>query len=93
MKLSGVMPALVTPFGADGKVDFKAFEQILTHLRAAGATGWVPNGSTGEYFSQSTEERRAVLQFVKDFALPTETLIAGTNAPATREVIEQTWMA
>lgn len=93
MKLQGVMPALVTPFTADGKVDFKAFEKLLTHLRAAGVTGWVPNGSTGEYFSQSNEERRAVLQFVKDFALPSETLIAGTNAPATREVIEQTAMA
>lgn len=93
MKLSGVMPALVTPFGRDGKVDYKAFEALMTHLRAAGVTGWVPNGSTGEYFSQSTEERREVLQFVKDFALPGETLIAGTNAPATREVIEQTAMA
>lgn len=93
MKLQGVMPALVTPFTADGKVDFKAFEKLLTHLRAAGVTGWVPNGSTGEYFSQSNEERRAVLQFVKDFALPSETLIAGTNAPATREVIEHTAMA
>jgi 4-hydroxy-tetrahydrodipicolinate synthase len=56
-------------------------------------SGWVPNGSTGEYFSQSTEERRDVLQFVKDFAKPDEILIAGTNAPATREVIEQTAMA
>jgi 4-hydroxy-tetrahydrodipicolinate synthase len=55
--------------------------------------GWVPNGSTGEYFSQSTEERREVLRFVKDFAQPGEILIAGTNAPATREVIEQTAMA
>ena len=93
MKLSGVMPALVTPFDAQGKVDFKAFEKLLAHLREAGVTGWVPNGSTGEYFSQSTEERRDVLQFVKDFAKPGEVLIAGTNAPATREVIEQTAMA
>lgn len=93
MKLSGVMPALVTPFDANGRVDFKAFEKLLAHLREAGVTGWVPNGSTGEYFSQSTEERRDVLQFVKDFARPGETLIAGTNAPATREVIEQTAMA
>jgi 4-hydroxy-tetrahydrodipicolinate synthase len=68
MKLSGVMPALVTPFGANGKIDFIAFEKLLTHLRDAGVTGWVPNGSTGEYFSQSTEERRDVLQFVKDFS-------------------------
>lgn len=93
MKLSGVMPALVTPFDAAGKIDFKAFEKLLVHLREAGVTGWVPNGSTGEYFSQSTDERREVLQFVKDFAKPGEILIAGTNAPATREVIEQTEMA
>src|SRR5437879_1670373 len=93
MKLSGVMPALVTPFDTNNKIDFKAFEKLLVHLRDADVTGWVPNGSTGEYFSQSTEERREVLQFVKDFAKPGETLIAGTNAPATREVIEQTKMA
>ena len=93
MKLSGVMPALVTPFDAKGQIDFKAFERLLVHLRDAGVTGWVPNGSTGEYFSQSTEERRDVLQFVKDFAKPGEILIAGTNAPATREVIEQTAIA
>ncbi|AIC31039.1 dihydrodipicolinate synthase protein (plasmid) [Rhizobium etli bv. mimosae str. IE4771] len=93
MKLSGVMPALITPFDANNKIDFKAFEKLLTHLREAGVTGWVPNGSTGEYFSQSREERRDVLQFVKEFARPGEILIAGTNAPATREVIEQTAMA
>lgn len=93
MKMSGVMPALVTPFDRNGQVDFKAFEKLMTHLRAAGVSGWVPNGSTGEYFSQSTAERREVLQFVKEFARPGELLIAGTNAPATREVIEQTAMA
>lgn len=93
MKLSGVMPALVTPFDTKDRIDFKAFEKLLAHLRDAGVTGWVPNGSTGEYFSQSTEERREVLQFVKDFAKPGEMLIAGTNASATREVIEQTAMA
>ncbi|SCB58891.1 4-hydroxy-tetrahydrodipicolinate synthase [Rhizobium aethiopicum] len=93
MKLSGVMPALITPFDANNRIDFKAFERLLIHLREAGVTGWVPNGSTGEYFSQSSEERRDVLQFVKDFARPGEILIAGTNAPATREVIEQTALA
>ncbi len=93
MKLSGVMPALVTPFGQNNEIDFDAFEKLLTHFREAGVTGWVPNGSTGEYFSLSTEERRSVLQFVKDFANDDEVLIAGTNAPATREVIEQTAMA
>ncbi len=90
MKLTGVMPALVTPFGADGKIDFKALEKHMLHLRAAGATGWVPCGSTGEYFSMSNGEREEVLKFVKDFAAEGEILVAGTNAPATREVIENT---
>jgi 4-hydroxy-tetrahydrodipicolinate synthase len=93
MKLSGVMPALITPFDANNRIDFKAFERLLTHLREAGVTGWVPMGSTGEYFSLSSEEREDVLAFVKDFAITGEALIAGTNAPATREVIEQTAMA
>lgn len=93
VKLSGVLPALVTPFDANNEIDFGAFENLLNHFRKAGVTGWVPNGSTGEYFSQSTEERRSVLKFVKDFASDDEILIAGTNAPATREVIEQTAMA
>lgn len=93
MKLSGVMPALITPFDANGKVDFKAFEKHLTALRAAGVTGWVPMGSTGEYSALSNAERDEVLTFVKDFANEGEALIAGTNAPATREVIENTLRA
>ncbi|WP_317055557.1 dihydrodipicolinate synthase family protein [Roseovarius rhodophyticola] len=93
VKLSGVMPALVTPFDETGKIDFNAFEKLMSHFREAGVSGWVPNGSTGEYFSQSTEERRAVLQFIKEYANDDEILVAGTNAPATREVIEQTALA
>ena len=93
MKLSGVMPALVTPFDAANKVDFKALEKHMLNLRAAGVSGWVPMGSTGEYFSMSNEEREEVLKFVKDFAKEGERLIAGTNAPATREVIANTLRA
>ncbi|OWV97164.1 4-hydroxy-tetrahydrodipicolinate synthase [Rhizobium sp. R693] len=93
MKLSGVMPALITPFDANGRVDFRAFEKHLTALRAAGVTGWVPMGSTGEYSALSNAERDEVLRFVKDFADEGEALIAGTNAPATREVIDNTLRA
>ncbi len=90
MKLSGVMPALVTPMDAKGELDFVAFKKHLAMLREAGVTGWVPCGSTGEYNFLSDAEREQVLMFVKDFALPTETLIAGTNAPHTKSVIANT---
>ena len=90
MKLTGVMPALVTPFDANGEIDFKAFEAHLTNLRAAGVSGWVPCGSSGEYNFMTDAEREQVLQFVKDFAKPGEILIAGTNAPHTKGVIANT---
>ncbi|WP_259782372.1 dihydrodipicolinate synthase family protein [Aestuariispira ectoiniformans] len=90
MKLSGVMPALVTPYDANGRIDFKAYEALLKHLRAAGCSGWTPNGSTGEYNAMTADERVEVLKFVADFANDDEFLIAGTNGGSTREVIEHT---
>lgn len=90
LKLSGVMPALVTPFDAEGQIDFAAFKTHLAGLRAAGVSGWVPCGSSGEYNLMSDAERESVLQFVKDFAKPGEVLIAGTNAPHTAGVIANT---
>ncbi len=93
LKLSGVMPALVTPFDATGQIDFVAFKAHLEGLRAAGVSGWVPCGSSGEYNLMTDAERDEVLRFVKDFALPGETLIAGTNAPSTAGVIANTRLA
>ncbi|OYU38963.1 MAG: dihydrodipicolinate synthase family protein [Pseudorhodobacter sp. PARRP1] len=90
MKLSGVMPALVTPFDAQGQIDFAAFKTHMAGLRSSGVTGWVPCGSSGEYNLMSDAERAQVLQFVKDFAAPGEVLIAGTNAPHTAGVIANT---
>jgi 4-hydroxy-tetrahydrodipicolinate synthase len=93
LKLSGVMPALVTPFDAKGQIDFAAFTTHLTNLRAAGVTGFVPCGSSGEYNLMTDDERDQVLRFVKDFAKPGEVLIAGTNAPHTAGVIANTLLA
>lgn len=87
LKLSGVLPALVTPFDAKGQIDFVAFAGHLDQLRAAGVAGWVPCGSSGEYNLMSDDERDQVLRFVKEYAKPGETLIAGANAPSTAGVI------
>lgn len=90
LKLSGVLPALVTPFDADGAIDFAAFDRHLQSLRTAGVAGWVPCGSSGEYNLMTDDERDGVLRFVKDFAQPNELLIAGTNASSTAGVIANT---
>ncbi|KFF50339.1 dihydrodipicolinate synthase [Gammaproteobacteria bacterium MFB021] len=90
MQFQGVMPALVTPFKSDGSIDFPALEAHMTQLREAGVSGWVPCGSSGEYNFMSDAERDSVLEFVADFANEGEFLIAGTNAPHTAGVIENT---
>lgn len=90
LKLSGVLPALVTPFDRTGAIDFAAFARHLDSLRAAGVSGWVPCGSSGEYNLLSDAERDSVLTFVRDQARPGELLIAGTNAPSTAGVIANT---
>lgn len=90
MKLTGVMPALVTPFDDAGNIDFSKFEKLLTKLRNDGVKGWVPCGSTGEYNALTADERVSVLKFVAEFANKDELLIAGTNAGSTWEVIEHT---
>ncbi len=95
-QLKGIMPALITPYATGkkaSKVNFTAFEDLLTRLRAAGVSGWVPCGSTGEYYSMDEDERTSVLKFVKDFATEDETLIAGTNATTTKDVIRNTQTA
>ena len=93
MQLKGVLPALVTPFDANGKIDFALFEKLLLKLRAEGVKGWVPCGSTGEYNALTADERVSVLKFVAEFATRDELLIAGTNAGSTWEVIEHTQRA
>ena len=69
---------------------FQRLKAHLRSLRAAGVSGWVPCGSSGEYNLMSDDERDRVLQFVRNFATPGETLIAGTNAPSTAGVIANT---
>ncbi len=90
MKLTGVLPALVTPFDGDGKIDFGKFEKLLLKLRAAGVSGWVVCGTTGEYNAMTAQERASVLKFIAEFATKGELLIAGTNAGSTAEIIEHT---
>ena len=49
MKLTGVFPAIVTPFTADGKnVDADSYDRLLARFVAAGVDGVVVGGSTGE---------------------------------------------
>lgn len=89
MQLKGILPALVTPFDKSGAVDHETLASIVEYQLKAGVSGFVPLGSTGEYYALTNEERRQVMATVKEVVGDRGILIAGANGSCTREVLEQ----
>lgn len=71
----GVFTALLTPFGKDGKINEKVLERLVKFNIDMGVSGFYVCGSTAEAFLLSTDERKLVLDIVKDTA-GDKTLIA-----------------
>lgn len=90
MKVSGVFPALTTPFAADGSVSVEDLKHNIRKYNATGVAGYVAIGSTGESVLLSRKEVETVLAAVKESAAPGKVLIAGTGAESTSETIERT---
>jgi 4-hydroxy-2-oxoglutarate aldolase len=90
MNLSGVFPALTTPFSADGSVSVEDIKHNIAKYNTAGLSGYVAIGSTGESVLLSRKEVDTVLVAVKESATPNMRLIAGTGAESTAETIDRT---
>jgi len=90
MNLSGVFPALTTPFSADGSVSVEDIKHNITKYNSTGLAGYVAIGSTGESVLLSRKEVDTVLVAVKESAAPGMRLIAGTGAESTAETIDRT---
>ncbi|WXG46189.1 MAG: 4-hydroxy-tetrahydrodipicolinate synthase [Candidatus Atabeyarchaeum deiterrae] len=93
-KLSGVLPALVTPFRKeDEAIDKEAFKTLIDFVIEKGVTGVVPCGTTGEFTSMSEEEKKGILQITVDHVNGKVPVVAGTGCAATKETIEMTKFA
>ncbi len=90
MNLSGVFPALTTPFSADGSVSVDDIKHNIAKYNTTGLAGYVAIGSTGESVLLSRKEVDTVLVAVKESAAPSMRLIAGTGAESTAETIDRT---
>jgi 4-hydroxy-tetrahydrodipicolinate synthase len=84
----GSMPALVTPFTADGKLDEKAFRDLVEWQIEEGSHGLVPVGTTGESPTLSHEEHKRVIEICIDQAKGRVPVIAGAGSNNTAEAIE-----
>jgi len=66
MKLTGIIPALLTPFDKDGEVNHKMVRELVEFHIAQGATGEYVGGSTGEGFLLTEAERCQLAETVID---------------------------
>jgi 4-hydroxy-tetrahydrodipicolinate synthase len=62
----GYWAAVPTPFGEDGSLRLDLLRELLEHYVGQGLHGVLVNGTTGEWFSQSREERRLVAETAID---------------------------
>jgi 4-hydroxy-tetrahydrodipicolinate synthase len=88
----GTFTALVTPF-RDGGIDVSAFEQLIETQIAAGITGIVAIGTTGESPTLSHQEREQVIRVGVAKANKRCLVLAGTGSNATQHAIADTKLA
>ena len=89
LSFAGAHTALVTPFKGDS-IDETALTSLIESQVAAGISGIIPVGTTGESPTLSHEEHRRVIEISVKAAAKRVLVIAGTGSNATSEAVELT---
>lgn len=78
------LPALVTPFGSDGEIDFDAHAHNVATVAARGGAGILIAGSTGEGPYLEPGERAALVETARSVE-PSMFIITGVHAESLRQ--------
>ncbi|MDP2841721.1 MAG: 4-hydroxy-tetrahydrodipicolinate synthase [Candidatus Methanoperedens sp.] len=89
--IEGVLPALITPFTKDNRVDKDGIRQNIEFLIDGGVSGVVPCGTTGEAATLSIKEHEKVIEYAVEFS--SVPVVAGTGSNNTTEALELTKFA
>jgi len=90
MELKGTITALVTPFTAQGAVDYGALQALVARQTAAGVEGICSVGTSGESPTLTHEEHHKVIEKTIEFAAGKCRIVAGTGANSTAEAVSLT---
>src|SRR6266404_266894 len=88
----GTFTALVTPF-RNNAIDAAAFEKLIEGQIAAGISGVVAIGTTGESPTLSHDEREQAIRLAVTIAKKRCVVLAGTGSNATHHAVADTKMA
>lgn len=86
--MRGIVPAVVTPFRDDERIDFTAWEKIIDTLIAAGIDGLFAVGGQGEFFALEQEERVVALRFCRQHVAGRVPVYGNVGCVTTRETVK-----
>lgn len=86
--LKGTATAMITPFRADGGVDFGSFGAMIEYQIAGGTDMLVILGTTGEPATMTEEEKTAVMEFSVKKAKGRIKLVFGCGSNCTAHAVE-----
>lgn len=86
--IKGLGTALITPFQADGSVDYKALARLLDTQLTGKVDYIVVLGTTGEAATMTEEEKREVRTFIRQYVAGRLPLVLGVGGNNTAAVCE-----
>lgn len=90
IQFRGVIPPIITPFDANGSVDFEAHTHNLKRWNNSGIGGYLVLGSNSEASALSESEKLELIARTAAEAAPGKAILAGTGMESTRETIHLT---
>ncbi len=85
---NGTATAMITPFAADGGVDFGAFGKMIDFQIENGTDALVILGTTGEPATMTEEEKEAVMRFSVQRAKGRAKIVFGSGSNCTAHAVE-----
>lgn len=89
-QLGRLITAMVTPFDAEGAIDYEQAKRLALALLDSGSHGLVVAGTTGERSTMTDEEQLKLFRAVKEAVGERGAVIAGTGSNCTREGVDMT---
>src|SRR6266853_6659936 len=86
-EIGRLLTAMITPFKADGSVDYAAAEKLAATLVADGSDGVVVSGTTGESPALSDDEKVELFKAIRK-AIPGKNVVAGTGSNDTHHSVK-----
>lgn len=88
MKKANFLTPVVTAFDANGNLDVQANKNVWDHLIKGGVDGLVIMGSTGEFFSMTTGQKKELIKLVVEHVNKRTKVYIGTSCMTVEDTVE-----